>query len=356
MPKALFRHQEKYNGVRIDLTANTKRDLARKVAERKELIDSQTIKGTTTVRKWFETWLALYKKGKVSERYYNSIKSRIEIYALPKIGDMAISQVREIHIQEIINSCAGKSKSHVTKLRINISEMFDRAKNNHYIAYNPCTDIQLPEYTSGSHRPLTKDERVLFLKACEDSGDIGIWGKLLLYTGIRPQESVPLKIMDVDFSTMRLSVNQALKSEGNIDGPKTESGVRLIPIPQILVSDLKQIIGDRKPDEYLFIRKGGIPMSHGAIKYRWNKVIYKKMQTLADAQNNALLLGDDLTLYCLRHTYCTDLLRAKVPITTAKVLMGHSSTDMVDKIYGHHTEDQTEEAKQMLNALYAEGF
>lgn len=46
-------------------------------------------------------------------------------------------------------------------------------------------------------------------------------------------------------------------------------------------------------------------------------------------------LSDDLTPYCLRHTFCTDLQKAGVPINVAKELMGHSDISITANIYTH---------------------
>ena len=39
--------------------------------------------------------------------------------------------------------------------------------------------------------------------------------------------------------------------------------------------------------------------------------------------------------YCLRHTFCTDLRRAGVPINVAKELMGHANISVTANIYTH---------------------
>lgn len=46
-------------------------------------------------------------------------------------------------------------------------------------------------------------------------------------------------------------------------------------------------------------------------------------------------IAPDLTTYCLRHTFCTDLQRAGVAINIAKELMGHSSIAVTADIYTH---------------------
>ena len=46
-------------------------------------------------------------------------------------------------------------------------------------------------------------------------------------------------------------------------------------------------------------------------------------------------IASDLTPYCLRHTFCTDLQRAGVPINVAKELMGHANISVTANIYTH---------------------
>ena len=51
------------------------------------------------------------------------------------------------------------------------------------------------------------------------------------------------------------------------------------------------------------------------------------------------VVAPDLTPYCLRHTYCTDLQRAGVPINIAKELMGHADIQTTANIYTHKDND-----------------
>ena len=132
MPRAKYRHQARYNGVMIDVSANTQRELHAKVAAKMEEIDRKA-PANLTVAAWAEQWLETYKHGKVAEKYYKSIRSRIYNYVIPYIGEYALSDVREIHIQTILNSCAGMSKSLVSKIKISVQEMFAKAVSNQYI-------------------------------------------------------------------------------------------------------------------------------------------------------------------------------------------------------------------------------
>ena len=60
-------------------------------------------------------------------------------------------------------------------------------------------------------------------------------------------------------------------------------------------------------------------------------------------------VAPDLAAYCLRHTYCSDLQDAGVPINVAKYLMGHSSIELTAKIYTHTTEKAIQDAAEKIN-------
>ena len=58
-----------------------------------------------------------------------------------------------------------------------------------------------------------------------------------------------------------------------------------------------------------------------------------------------------LVPYDLRHTYCTDLERAGVPLNVASRLMGHSSVEITARIYTHTSKDMFDDAASKLDAL-----
>lgn len=61
------------------------------------------------------------------------------------------------------------------------------------------------------------------------------------------------------------------------------------------------------------------------------------------------MVPDDFFLYNLRHTFCTDLQSAGVPINVARELMGHSSIEVTSKIYMHHSDLSMADALEKMN-------
>ena len=65
------------------------------------------------------------------------------------------------------------------------------------------------------------------------------------------------------------------------------------------------------------------------------------------------VITDDREMYDLRHTYCTDLQAASVPIDVARYLMGHSDISMTSRIYTHMREDAFADAAAKIAAFGA---
>lgn len=66
-------------------------------------------------------------------------------------------------------------------------------------------------------------------------------------------------------------------------------------------------------------------------------------------------LDMSLTPYYLRHTYCTNLAEAGVPLRTAMALMGHSDIKMTARIYTHVTDKMLGDAIKLVDAADGSG-
>ena len=72
---------------------------------------------------------------------------------------MALGDVRGYHLQDFLNTQAGKSKSQVVKIRGTLVQMFERAEIDRLIEYSPARKLVLPEATEESRRHLSDEER-----------------------------------------------------------------------------------------------------------------------------------------------------------------------------------------------------
>ncbi len=81
----------------------------------------------------------------------------------PRIGSLRLVNVTDIHLQSILNTRAGKSYSHVKKLRDILKAIFRKARESRLIVYDPAEFLRLPKCTKGTRRSITELEREHFL-------------------------------------------------------------------------------------------------------------------------------------------------------------------------------------------------
>ena len=68
---------------------------------------------------------------------------------------------------------------------------------------------------------------------------------------------------------------------------------------------------------------------------------------------NGRKIADDLVLYCLRHTFCTDLQKAGVSLNIARIIMGHEDIRVTAGIYTYTDSEDVQAAGEKLNTYFS---
>ena len=144
---------------------------------------------------------------------------------------------------------------------------------------------------------------------------------LLLRTGMRIGELISTKVHDVELNKQRILIYEAEKT--GLGRVVYYSG----DAQEALLSWLK-VRNTFK--EKLFYAQGRESIGYEASRSMFNKYLQK-----------AELEDRGYTLHCLRHTFATDLLNARMPLECLRILLGHTSLD-VTRIYARLT-DKTRE-------------
>lgn len=343
-----------WEGKRYEATGKTQKEADQKAAVKLEKLKRGEvgISGNMTVKQWADEWLETYKRPIVGEGQYKNYLVHINGAIIPNIGSLKIRTVKDVHLQRILNDRTGKSKSDLSKLRMTMKAMFQRAYLSKLIPYSPAENLELPAAKDGTHRSITDFERQKILEVAEIH-HAGLWIKTLLYTGMRPGETRALDWRHIDFDKKIVHIEQAMKaSTKDIGTPKSESGVRDIPIPDKLYVAL--VAARNGPFEPVFTQPTtGKRHTQESMRCLWNS--FKRELDIsmgAKIYRNQIIMSmvaPDLVPYCLRHTFATDLQRAGVPINVAKYLLGHSNISMTAKIYTHTTQDVIDDAANKIN-------
>ena len=345
--KYKYRHTEIYHGVRIDIKANTTKELAEKIQKKKRKIDRTTVSPSMTLSAFGRMYLDTYKREVVSASWYQDMLTILDKKMVASIGDKQVSRIQPIEVQAFLNSCSHLSESYVHKIFILTKQIFHQAYRNGLTVSDFSEDLQQPRGVKATPgRSLTSDEIDALRAVIKDTPD-ELFLRIILQCGCRPGEVVSLTWRDVDLDAGILNVSKAMKKDGFIALPKTDSGNRQIPIPD----DLLHLLRDRAGDPLALVcpkQRGGYH-TKSSLRKMWDRV-----QNGLDAQlgsNSAPLhvARPPMRMYDLRHTYCTNLEKAGVPINIASRLMGHSDISVTSKIYTHASGEALEMARDLIN-------
>lgn len=335
-----IRKTARYNGKKYEATGKTELEALTKLAEKLAAAKNESIRvsGKMTVSAWYKEWKETYKDPKgLTPKSLKMYDEKFNGYIKPRIGSLPLESVTDVHLQRILNEQAGKSASHVQKLRMVMQQLFRRARQSRLIQYDPAELLELPKVTKGERRSITDEERKAILAVAE-THRAGLWVLTLLYTGMRPGETAALKWGDIDFEANEIHVRSAVESGSKtLKGPKTSAGHRDIPIRAELARRLQD--AKKAPSKPVFPNAKGNHPKDNTLQQWWHS--FRRALDIymgAKLYRNKIVeskLADDLTPYCLRHTFATDAQDAGVPINVTKELMGHSDISVTANIYTH---------------------
>lgn len=363
-----YRLNFSYDGKKYSVRSKNPKELNAKMRAKIKQLEAAAeapaaaeISGDTSVKDWGEQWIKTYKTN-VGRNSYERIEGMLKNHIYPYLGKVPIGKVKPIHLQQILNNLADSKATDTIKHVLQIMHgMFEQAVNNGLIADNPAKNLVLPKARpSGSHRSITDRERTIILETCKTFDD-ALTILLLLYTGMRPGEAIALTGADIHDG--RIWINKAVEPRTQlIKEPKTKAGIRSVPIQKPLAEVLPEVA----PFDYVIPQRRRnqtrdlIPDRHQtaqSLKGLWGKFLASMEATEKRMIEQGKLTPfaeavPPLRMYDLRHTYCSDLQRAGVPLNVARILMGHESVETTAKIYTHTDSDQLDDAATKMDSLY----
>ena len=139
--------------------------------------------------------------------------------------------------------------------------------------------------------------------------------------------------------TVNKSANQ--RQHGKLKLPKTEAGIRQIPLSIIL----KDYLIEHQSNTLLVFTRDG----KGFTKGMYEKSIKNYCKLLREKYGVDFVTSS----HPLRHTFCTLLIEAGVDVDTASYLMGHKDKTTTLKIYDHLREKNKQRNFKKFNDYIA---
>ena len=254
----------------------------------------------------------------------------------------------------------GKGYSSIHSIRGVLRPAFQMAENDDLIRKNPF-QFELATVVvndSVTREAVTRKQQREYLKFIKEDKHFckyyeGIF--ILFNTGLRISEFCGLTVSDIDFKKNRINVERQLirtsQMEYIIEEPKTESGVRYVPMTDEVAECFRSIIEKRiKPKEepniegytgFLFLDKNDMPM----VSLHWEKY----MQHIREKYNGIYRVPlPKITPHVCRHTFCSNMAKSGMNPKTLQYIMGHSDISVTLNTYTHV---KIEDAENELSRL-----
>ncbi len=222
------------------------------------------------------------------------------------------------------------------------------------------------ETTPIESRYLEKDVLQRFLDIANDYGKDHdkVMFRLLAYTGIRVGECLALKWSDIDFKNQSISIARRILHHNfnvrfyELDTPKTNSSIRVIPIDKKMVSTLKELQtyqgwfkaqhDDYNELNFVFVcynRKGD---TKGYPPTRMH--VHRRIARIARMAE----INQKITPHTFRHTHTSLMAEAGVDLVTIMERLGHKNDSITRDIYLHITKSLKQEAVEKFAKLMNE--
>lgn len=326
---------------------------ARDDFKRSESLNGSGYRNIRSFAEYAPEWLTAYK-AHLTNAPYNT-HARILTRFLDEIGDKPLAQYTPTDISRFYQLYAGMSSSSIHSARDTIKGIFRAALADGLIDRNPAENVTPPKGIKGTHRAITPEERLLIHQTQHRLRPAVM---LMLYAGLRRGEAIALDVgRDVDFLHGAIIVREAVRfgSDGQpvICRPKTEAGIRRVPLLDILAAELRPISG------LACTSASGCMMSESAWKRAWNSYI----NALGEQKNGCQKRWSkgawetvSIRAHDLRHSYCTMLYDAGVDVKTAMLWMGHADQSMTMQIYTHLSDQRRQDAENALRSAVKAAF
>ena len=330
-----------------------KRDASRRLNEVKEEIykEELLLPNEMKMEEFILDFLEKYKVN-LSITTYKVYLRICKKYIIPLLGDIKLSDIRPIHVQNYVDDLVGILTPQTIRIHLNILNLaFKRAYRLKLIKENVVQFVEVPKNKKFKNEIYNAEDMKILLEKCHKT-PLELPIIIASGLGLRISEIMGLTWNNIDFNDFTITVEKiTVRDEGKVilKEPKTESSVRTISAPKEIILMLKQLKkerltaklkGEKQHRELIFYDKNLEPIAPD--------VISKKFKYFLEVNNLKHIRFHDL-----RHSHVTMLIDAKVPLKVISERVGHSSVNTTLNIYSHALKEMDQEASDKIsNVLF----
>jgi integrase len=266
--------------------------------------------------RWINDLLPSYKLStRLQYRYF------FDRYLLPYFGEWTLEDIRAEDVQRFLRLFPKLSPKTVRSMAAALSSSLRTAVSWGYLETNPVRGVVLPPKRSvRERRALTAEEVQALLGQLQEPCRTAVI--LILLTGMRIGEVLALRWGKIDWQKQTIIVDEGLY-EREISTPKTESGVRILPMTKLLFSVLRQWKTGKtvSPADFIFASEVGTAFCRSNLTNRFLKPAAQ-----------AAAIGN-VGWHMLRRTHITWLKDAGAAPSVIQNQLGHSDPRLAFELY-----------------------
>ena len=302
-----------------------------------EIENNQVISYKSNIKTLSDDWLASIKP-QIKQSTFNKYNNLLASYIVPYLGDIDINNLAVDKLYECCNSLlqkGGKKGSGLSAKTVSdalslIRRIVRYAGSQGYNTL--CTGKELSiNQPSKEISVLTRSEQDIlyqYLYNHQSERNIGIL--LCLFTGLRIGELCALEWADISLESGTIYVHQNIqriqikenrkkKTEVVITTPKSQCSIRIIPIPDFIISILKN--ADIEHQGYLLT---------GSKRYLEPRTMENHFHKVLDE-----ISIRHVNFHTLRHTFATRCIEVGFDIKSLSEILGHANVNITLNRYVH---------------------
>lgn len=314
-----------------------------------------------TVAEFLTRWYAT--KIDVDARTSADYESRMNLYVIPVLGSVKLSDVSQEDVQKLITKLhdSGLAPRTVRYAHSILHQAFDLAIEWGLLIRNPAHKVKLPKRSRRTPTILSAAQ-INTLLASTLTDPLGVLWRLLLTSGFRTQEALALKWHDLVIeettkagTMISAHVRRVLKGdgEGNFfvveNEGKTDASIRAVTLPfstwESLQAHRKRqaaeilLAGERYDrQDFIFATRLGAFHDPNRMRRKW-KAALKTAKLPA------------VRLYDTRHSHATALLTKGVNLAWVSDRLGHADVKITKDIYAHVLPEAHREMADVMESL-----
>ncbi len=321
--------------------------------------------GNEKVEKYFQDWLAVYKKPHVKPMTYSVQERNVRLNIIPRWGNYKLKEITRNDYQKWINKLREHySEGTVRRIHsIMSSAINDAVHEFNIMRENPIQRIKIPKDKDKTSKLnyFTREELDKFLATVKQPVKNAKYKHSIQYfalftimarTGMRIGEALALTWDDIDFNAKTLSISKTLVYPLNsipyLSTPKSKKSERIINLDNQTVKVIKE---HRVNQKEVYLRYVNYVATTKNIIFHQQDGRWLRTNVMREYFKEICKRADIpvLSPHALRHTHAVHLLEAGANLKYVSERLGHASVKVTADTYLHVTEKIEDNALELYS-------